>query len=69
MCIRDSPQALDAYNKAISLNGSKGLFYYERSKTFYLLGDPARAKGDFQKAVQLQFQIPPGDTYPTTLGL
>ena len=26
--LSQNPQALDAYNKAISLNGSKGLFYY-----------------------------------------
>ncbi|MFZ1702689.1 MAG: hypothetical protein WAT79_00005, partial [Saprospiraceae bacterium] len=60
--------ALPAYNQAIKLNDNKAMFYYERSKTHYLLQDIVKAKDDYQKSIQLGFQIPQGDTYPAVLG-
>lgn len=59
--------ALKAYNQAISLDASKSLYYYERSKTWFLLNNKPQAKNDFQKAMQLGFKIPAGDTYPSVL--
>ncbi len=46
-------EGLAALNRAIGMNGRKGLFYFERAKSYYYLGNIASAKQDLGTAKSL----------------
>ena len=49
--------ALNDFNKAISISPLKGGFYMNRSICYYKMGNIAMAKADAQKAIQYKAQI------------
>jgi len=57
-------EAVDAFDRAIQLApqalNSRGDYYYNRGRTWWVLGDKARALGDAQEARRLGAAIDPG---------
>jgi len=64
-----SEEAIPAYTEALKhQSGNHGLFYYERSRTYFGLNKMNEAKADLQKAIEMNFQaIDPA--YRQQLGL
>jgi hypothetical protein len=62
-------QALTAFSEALKYESpNRGMFFYERSKTYYALKMSNEAKNDLQQAISLGFQgIDP--MYKNSLGL
>lgn len=50
------PQALESINFAIKINGTKGLYYYERAIIQQMTGNNAAAKQDLNEAIRLGFK-------------
>lgn len=53
----DERSALEALNRAISLDSGKGVFYFERSKTHLTLGNKAQAQRDLARAESMGVQV------------
>jgi len=62
-------EAIAAYNQAVKFNNNNtGLYYYERSRTYFGLGDMPNARADYQKSLQYNFKAT-DPAYPSQLGL
>lgn len=53
--------SISAFSRAIQINNTKGLYYYERARTYASLGDIPKAKQDLATAIARGFtEIDPG---------
>lgn len=57
--LNDLQSALDAYSRAIQLDSSKGIFFLERSRVHYQMGNLPQAREDMQAAENRGMQIDP----------
>ena len=56
---KQDKESIPFFTKAINLAPNNGFFYYERSKTYYTMGDLANAKRDYLSAAERRAEIDP----------
>ncbi len=56
---KQDKESIPFFTKAIELVPNNGFFYYERSKTYYTMGDMANAKKDYLAANERRAEIDP----------
>ena len=54
--LKQNQQAVDACNRAINMNNRNGLYYFERAKGYYFLGNITQAKADLQLSTNLGYK-------------
>jgi len=57
--LKQYQEAVNACNQAIRFNGNKGLYYFERAKSYYSLGNTPQAKSDLQTSQRLGYKGDP----------
>lgn len=60
--MQEPQKGLDAINRAVGMNRTNGIYYFERAKSYFLMGQNAKAKQEVQVSQSYGFKGDPNTT-------